>query len=116
MADQLEERPSYQCSECGSFDPYIRRYERQDGGQRHRLRCKACGYRWTVYLDAEGNTFARDAQARAREQAINAVLTDDDVRMIRASSISNVQLAKELGVGLETVRKARNRLSYPLVV
>lgn len=86
------------------------------GARRRRHGCHACGHRWTVYTDPQGEPLS-EPPARPIPQPTGKPrqrkLTPADVRRILTrTDISNVALGRELGVSREAIRHVRIGLAY----
>ncbi len=75
------------------------------------LNCHFTNLAWGSFRDNEDDK-RRHGRTPIGESHVNAVLTDDLVRMIRVSQKTDLQLSRDLGVARYAVYSARKRITW----
>lgn len=103
------------CPDCSSGHTEILESRLcHNGSRRRRHECQTCGSRWTTW---EGERPAKGSTGKPRKRTTRAKrgpLTPEQVRrvLLAPKDVNNAELARELGVGRETIRQIRLGMIY----
>lgn len=93
----------FECPECNSeFTKVDASHLLSNGSRRRRIQCCTCEYRWTDYAGEKSSSDPQD----------KSPLTDDDVRLILTSDLSNGELAQMVNRAMHTVAAIRRGAMY----
>jgi transposase-like protein len=102
---------SNNCPDCSSDQTFILESRKiRHGARRRRHACRDCEYRWTVFIDSQGEQLDdRPPLCSPRKYTKPSLrkLSRRDVHQILTARLPISTLALELGVSRETIRQVR---------